>query len=99
MKKSYYNFIFPGENETVVLYNSRTGAMAELDKEHAEQLEKLSEKELAEQNPDFAKALLENGFAVEDGVSEWDMIRYDMMRTRFGNRSLTLTITPTMNCN
>lgn len=99
MKKSYYNFIFPGENEPLVLYNSRTGAMAELDKEHAEQLEKLSEKELAEQNPDFAKALLENGFAVEDGVSELDMIRYDMMRTRFGNQALNITIAVTQDCN
>ncbi len=99
MKKSYYNFIFPGEDGKSILYNSRTGAMAELDKEHTEQLEKMSETELEEKNPDFANALLENGFVVEDGVSELDMIRYDMLRTRFGNRSLVLTITPTLNCN
>lgn len=99
MKKSYYNFIFPGEDGGTVLYNSRTGAMAELDEEHTKQLEKLSEQELEEQNPDFAKALLDNGFAVADEVSELDMIRYDMLRTRFGNRTLVLTITPTLNCN
>lgn len=99
MKKSYYNFIFPGEDGNSVLYNSRTGAMAELDKEHAEQLENLSEQELEERNPEFANALLSNGFAVDEKVSELDMIRYDILRARFGNRSLILTITPTLDCN
>ena len=99
MKKSYYNINFPREDGKSVLYNSRTGAMAELDEENAEQLEKLSEQELMEQNPEFANALLENGFIVADGVSELDMIRYDMLRTRFGNDSLNVTIAVTKDCN
>lgn len=99
MKKSNYNFLFPGEEGTTILYNSRTGAMAELDKEHTVQLKNLSEQELEEQNPAFANALLANGFAVDINVSELDMICYDMLRTRFGNRSLGVTITVTKDCN
>lgn len=99
MKKSFYNFIFPGEEGKSILYNSRTGAMAELDSKHAEQLERLSERELEEQNPNFVNALLENGFAVEDGVSELDMIRYDMWKTRFGNQAMSITVEVTQNCN
>lgn len=99
MKKSNYNFLFPGEDGTSVLYNSRTGAMAELDKEHSEQLSKLSEQELVEQSPYFANALLMNGFAVDENVSELDMIRYDMWHTRFGNQTLNITVAVTQDCN
>lgn len=99
MKKSCYNFLFPRKDGSSILYNSRTGAMAELDREHAEQLNKLSETELEECNPAFAEALLQNGFAVESNVSELNMIRYDSLRARFGSQVLALTILPTIDCN
>ncbi len=99
MKKSYYNFIFSKEQGKSILYNSRTGAMAELDKEHTEQFLALAMTELEQENPEFAEALLQNGFAVEDEVSELDMIRYDILRARFGNQSLAVTLAPTQDCN
>lgn len=43
MKKSYYNFLFEEENDKSILYNSRTGGMAELDAEHTEQFVNWSE--------------------------------------------------------
>lgn len=99
MKKSYYNFLFQKEDGKSIIYNSRTGAMAELDEVHAEQLRDWTEQEIKEKNPAFAEALLQNGFAVADGISEQDMIQYDSLRARFGSRSLGLTITPTQDCN
>lgn len=99
MKKSYYNFLFEGENDKKILYNSRTGGMAELDAEHTEQFVNWSEEELEDKALEFAKALYENGFAVADGVSELDMIRYDMLQARFGNQSLSLTLAITKDCN
>lgn len=99
MKKSYYNFLFPREGGKTILYNSRTGAMAQLDTEHTEQFKNLTEAELAEKNPKFADALYKNGFAVADEVSELDMIRYDMLQARFGNQSLALTLAITKDCN
>lgn len=99
MKKSYYNFLFEAENDKRILYNSRTGGMAELDVEHTEQFVNWSEEELEDKAPEFAKALYENGFAVADGVSELDMIRYDMLQARFGNQSLSLTLAITKDCN
>ncbi len=99
MKKSYYNFLFPQKDESAILYNSRTGAMAELDVESKKQLIELTEQELADRNPDFADALLENEFAVEDAVLERDMIRFDSLKARYGNRDMGLTIVPTSDCN
>lgn len=99
MKKSYYNFLFQPKDGKNIVYNSRTGAMAELDEAHMEQLRDWTEQEIAEKNPAFAEALLQNGFAVVDGVSEQDMIQYDSFHARFGSRSLGLTITPTQDCN
>lgn len=99
MKKSFYNFVFYQNNGKHILYNSRTGAMAELDDEHVEQLERWSEQEIEEKNPEFASALVQNGFAIADDVSELDMIRYDSLRARYGNRNLALTIIPTQDCN
>ena len=99
MKKSYYNFLFEGNDGQSVLYNSRSGAMAELDADSAEQYASLTEAELEMKNPELAEALLANGFAVDDNVSELDMIRYDMLRTRFGNQELKITVALTMECN
>ncbi len=73
--------------------------MAELDKEHTKQFLALAMPKLKQENPEFTEALLQNGFVIEDEVSELDMIRYDMLRARFGNRSLAVTLTPTQDCN
>lgn len=99
MKKTFYNFLFQQSGGKSILYNSRTGAMAGLDEEHARQFREYSESELEVKNPQFAEALLQNGFAVEDGVSELDMIRYDSLKARFASQSLGLTIVPTQDCN
>lgn len=99
MKKSYYNFIFQGTEGCSILYNARTGAMAELDEEHCGLLSHCTAEELEKSSPEFAEALMKNGFAVEDKISELDMIRYDSLRARYGSQSLGLTITPTQDCN
>lgn len=99
MKQSYYNFLFQPKDGKNIVYNSRTGAMAELDEVHMEQLRDWTEQEIEEKNPAFAEALLQNGFAVADTVSEQDMIQYDSLHARYGSRSLGLTITPTQDCN
>ena len=99
MKKSYYNFLFPGEDANTILYNSRTGAMARLDAEHTEQFANWSEKELEEKTPEFASTLYKNGYMIADEVSELDMIQYDMLRERFGNYALSLTLAITRDCN
>lgn len=99
MKKSYYNFLFPGEDGKTILYNSRTGAMAELDVEHTEQFKNWTEAELEEKASEFANALYENGFMIADNVSELDMIRYDMHKAKFGGNVFKIVIAPTQNCN
>lgn len=100
MKKSHYNFLFDSaEPEKSILYNTRTGAMAELDAEHTRQWKELDVKELERDNPEFAQALLAQGFAVEDEVSELDMIRFRSLQARYGNRLFSATVAPTLDCN
>ncbi len=99
MKKSFYNFTFQQDDGKIILYNARTNGMAELDKESGTAFLELSERELEKQNPEFARDLCANGFFIEDGVSEIDILKYDSLSVRYGNKVSDITIIPTMNCN
>ncbi len=99
MKKSFYNFQFPSETGKCILYNTRTGAMAELDEEHTRKYNEYPLEKLQEEMPEFVEALLTNGYVIEDDVSELDIIRYQSLQYRFGLHSYNVTLAPTMGCN
>ena len=94
MKKSFYNFLFENKGQAVI-FNARTGALAELDVEHKEKIENYTIDELKNMDPLFVEALYDNGFVVSKTVSELDMIRYDMLQARFGNQLCNVVIAPT----
>lgn len=98
MKKSFYNFLFENKGQAVI-FNARTGALAELDVEHKEKIENYTIDELKNMDPLFVEALYDNGFVVSKTVSELDMIRYDMLQARFGNQLCNVVIAPTQDCN
>lgn len=99
MKKSFYNFQFPLESGKCILYNTRTGAMAELDEEHTREYDECPLEDLQKKMPEFVNALQENGYVIADDVSEIDIIRYQSLQYRFGLRSYNVTIAPTLGCN
>lgn len=99
MKKSFYNFQFPSESGKCILYNTRTGALAELDEEHTKKYNEYPLEILQSEMPQFIEALSANGYVVADEVCEQDIIRYQSLQYRFGLHSYNVTLAPTLGCN
>lgn len=95
MKKSIFNFHFT-RNNTEVLYNAKTGALAELSKdEYNRYIKGVDEKT----DSDLIQNLTFGGFILKDNINEMKIIRHDMFADRFNTDCLALTIAPTSNCN
>lgn len=102
MKSSKYNFLYNGmlgNNDQVVIYNARTGALAVLEPEYYAQMKQLQEEGIPITNLEFEKQLLECGYFVQDNLDEVQQIKYDMLQSRFNSSIMSLTIAPTMACN
>ena len=99
MKPSYYNLLTPEETGGAVLFNTRSGCMAQLDREHYEALRAFEKRGEVPEDKDFREGLLACGFAVEDRENELEAIRLGLLRARFATETLSLTIAPTQDCN
>lgn len=101
MKVSKYNFYYYNRlNENkVIVFNSRTGALSTMDQDHYKQLEKLNEDNEEIKDTDFIQNLTSCGYIVEDNIDELKLIRHELNRCRYNSSVLGLTIAPTMNCN
>lgn len=99
MKPSCYNFINTDIiGDESVIFNARSGALATLDKEKHEQFANFIENG-GILNQDFQQQLYDNGFIVPDDVDELNLVKMSMLRGRYDNATLILTIAPTMACN
>lgn len=104
IKISGYNFVFPfcdssGNQQQRVLYNSRTGSLALIEEEQFQIYEKFANgSEVV-----FEQELLDNlkmgGFVIDSSIDELDLIRLNLLQSRFDRSVLSLTIAPTSNCN
>lgn len=92
MKESRYNFFYKRENDYVV-YNSLTNSLAKLSNEEFDSLKylDLSQKEISN--------FKYGGYILDDDLDELDFIKESLLKSRYGNRSLGLTIAPTLDCN
>lgn len=101
MKESFYNFVFdyPEDTSKHALYNSRTNALALVEKEQYEEFKKFKSNNAVELEKDFAEKLKYGGYVVDDDSAELDEIRLGMLTGRFGTDRLSLTIAPTSDCN
>lgn len=100
LKTSRYNYVFNGlEDGSFIMYNSRTGALAIIDKEHYQSYVRFLEKGEEIEQQEFLNQLLQCGFLLPEGIDELFLIRTTLMKNRYDNRSLYLTIAPTMACN
>ena len=75
MKPSYYNLLTPEETGGAVLFNTRSGCMAQLDREHYEALRAFEKRGEVPEDKEFREGLLACGFAVEDRENELEAIR------------------------
>lgn len=99
---SKYNFIYSNvieNSEQVVIYNSRTGALAVLEPENYRQLRDFEESKKPITDKEFENQLRKCGYIVASGFDELRQVKHDMLRSRYNSAFMALTIAPTMACN
>ena len=101
MKPSYYNVVVgvPG-TDTSVIYNTRTCAIAELDRTERSVYDFM----LAGGDPDesageIVTALADQGFVMDDPEDEANLLQYQFERYRYSDSVFELYVAPTMGCN
>lgn len=98
MKKSKYNFFFESDEENkVIAYNAMTNSLALLEKEKFNQIEDILEGNCNDK--ELIDNLKKGQFLIEDDVNELEVLRLDMLSSRFNTDSLGITIAPTLGCN
>lgn len=100
MKESYYNFIYNdlGKNK-IVMYNSRTGALAIVKEEQYSQFKQYLDNGVEIKDKDFLNKLLQCGYLIPLNVDEKFLIEQKLLRSRYHSKVLSITIAPTMACN
>lgn len=97
MRPSQYNLI-ENHGERTLVMNAKTGAILSLDKQHAESMCRMVSG--TEWEPDeLREALLQGGMLLEDDRDEKEEMKAIGRLLRFSNRSLGMTIAPTLECN
>lgn len=96
MIKSKYNHYFKSDN-TYFIYNARSNALLQLDKEIFEEFETFEIEESS--NCELYENLLYGGMIIPDKVEELQILENEMYTKRFSTNSLGLSIAPTMKCN
>lgn len=91
MQQSQFNVIKCKGNETWV-FNTLTSAFIKIDTQTWESLSSCQDKDLLDM-------LVRQGIMVTDNKAELDKYRYIYYNRLFDNRTLAVTITPTMMCN
>ena len=95
MKWSNFNFLFTvtkNKERNLILYNSLYGSAILLPK-------RLKLRNLRDESPETVKLLESNNFLIDDNINEIDLIKSQNKLQRFNERTLELTILPTMWCN
>lgn len=100
-KQSIYNIYIENE-ENILLYNSHSGAICELDKSsfaYISNIDCLSSVE--QENSEYFNELKENAFIIPQDFNESNFFRMEHYNQQFSNFSerITVVITPTMKCN
>ena len=103
MKASPYNHFFElKDGQTVLAYNSYSGALAEIEKENFARIKQLlANPSLCESTSDreFLQCLGDGGFLVPDMVDQTAAIKTKSRSVRLEGMLLALTIAPTLACN
>lgn len=98
MKISYYNF-YKTDGDGCIIYNSRTGNMARLDKEHYDKLNEFIINHKAIDDEQYEINLRRGGFIIADDIDESKLIEYYAQKVKHATEILNLVIAPTADCN
>lgn len=99
MKVSKYNLFydFPNDSQKVIAYNSRSNALALIERENYSKYQDGIEN-ITSIDDDLAKDLKKGGFLIDKDVDELGLLRHNMLTSRYGSNHLSLTIAPTLDC-
>ncbi len=100
-KESSYNFEFPYEADESkrVLYNSRTNALALIDEEKYKHFRSFKERGQPIPDEKLLEDLKHGEYVLRDDIDELELIRFNLLQSRYNTSSLGLTIAPTSDCN
>lgn len=98
MKQSLYNYCFKN-GDNIIIFNARTNALAKLSLDEYEQLKKCDLDTKSTITKELKESLVYGGYLLEDKTNELDIIKNNVLASRFSNNILNLTIAPTSNCN
>lgn len=101
MKPSAYNFFFPYEHDKnkLIAYNSFSNALVLMDKDKHEIFRDFCNDGTPISDEEFIGQLEKGRFLIEDDCNELDLLRFRMLKSRYNNNYLSLTIAPTADCN
>lgn len=97
-----YNFIWPADDPAkVIIFNSLTTALAEVDKDYLDLLElsRFDYDTLPDTLKQFASALKQGGFVLDDEVDELKILKYVYNSNKYNRTGIGFTVAPTMHCN
>lgn len=102
MKPSIYNFIWPTEDpEQVMLFNSLTTSLAEVEKTHVDLLDvpQFDYDTLPTDTKQFIDGLMQGGFVLDDEADELKILKFAHYSSKYNRLGIGLTIAPTLRCN
>ncbi len=102
MRASRFNTFAVLDNGNKILFNSQTGALAELDADSYARVSAILEDPagaFADDNSQVRQQLLYGGFLIEDDIDQIAAQKVEYARYRYGNGLLRLAIAPTFACN
>lgn len=101
MKLSKYNILCESllEKNSYLAYNSRTNALATVEKDKMELLLRNKDNITGIEDKEFLSQLKKGGYVVGAEANELDDIKYLLYKSRYTSKGLSLTIAPTMSCN
>jgi len=103
MKPSSYNHFFEiKDGQTLLAYNSYSGALAEIEKENFSRVRHLlahPNKAVDSQDEEYLKCLKDGKFLIPDMVDQKSALKTVARSVRLEGTSLTLTIAPSLACN
>ncbi len=98
-KNSFYNFTNTVDNGDMVIYNSRTGAVAVVEKENRENILGILENPEGKEEEEFFAPLKDNGFLVDAEEDEYDKVK-KIYETEFNRKdNITVVLLPAEICN
>lgn len=102
MKSSFYNFIWPADDpEKVIVFNSLTTALVEVEKAGADLLNVsgFAYDTLSWDEKQYVNGFRQGGFILDDDADELKILKYAYNSIKYDRMGLGFTIAPTLRCN